>query len=162
MSRDAGDSTSTTTTEPNLELRERLGDPLLDFAQTSLTGQNIGQNPFLDDLVNRSSRSIINQVQSNFGRSGRNARGIDAAGIAADRMVDLNAAIRGPAMQSDLNRQQNTFANILSALGSKTTQQVPMETNVGANVLGGATLGQLLFPNSRFGGLIGGGIGTLF
>lgn len=157
MSRN-GTQTQTTTVNPPFDLAPQVQD----YISTSLSGGFFGQNPYVDDLVNRSSRSIINQVQSNFATSGRNARGIDPAGVATDRLVDLNAMLRGPIYEAERQRQQNTLANLI---GPSTTTSIPTQSNVLGSALGGAGLAQLLIPSdsnwSKWAGLIGGGLGGL-
>ena len=154
MNRDAGTQTQTTTVTPPFSLAPQIEN----YATQSLGGDFFGGNQYTDDLVDRSGRSIINQVQSNFGRAGRSARGMDAAGVAADRLVDLNAVLRGPLYEAERARQQQTFNNLI---GPTTTQSIPLQSNLAGNVLGGATLGRILLPNNNWGGLIG-GLGGLF
>lgn len=90
------------------------GSPLINnasnYVNTSLNGGFMGQNPYLDSTFNRAAGAVTNQVQSNFATSGRNPRGIDAAGFAQQGYNDLASQIYGGAYDADRNRQQASLA----------------------------------------------------
>ncbi len=92
------------------EQRATAGSPLnraaQDYATKTLSGGFMGSNPWLDQTFNKAAGAVTNQVQSNFGLAGRNARGVDAAGSAADRYSDLAAQIYGGDYQAERARQQ--------------------------------------------------------
>lgn len=96
----------------NQMVRERAagGSPLINsannYVNTSLNGGFMGQNPYLESTFNRAAGAVTNQVQSNFARSGRDPRGIDAAGFAQEGYNDLASQIYGGAYDADRNRQQ--------------------------------------------------------
>jgi hypothetical protein len=92
------------------EMRALGGSPVnrvaQDYATRTLSGGFMGANPWLDQAFNRASGAVTNQVQSNFGTSGRNPRGIDAAGFAQEGYNDLAAQIYGGDYQAERARQQ--------------------------------------------------------
>lgn len=115
--------------------RALAGSPVNQAAQNlatqTLQGGFMGANPYIEDIVNRSSGSIIRNLQGSFGLAGRNVGGRDAAGLAADRMIDLNAAIRAPLYESERARQQQTMA-LSPQLASQDYLDFGQLANVGA------------------------------
>lgn len=88
-----------------------------DYAAKTLGGGFMGSNPYLDATFNKAQGAVTNAVQSNFGLSGRNPRGVDAAGFAADQYNDLATQIYGGDYQAERARQQQLvpFAGQLAA-----------------------------------------------
>lgn len=111
--------------------RATNGSPVVgagqDYVTKSLNGGFMGSNPYLDATFNKAAGAVTNQVQSNFATSGRNARGVDAAGFAGDMLNDLATQIYGGAYENERNRQQGVLPYVnplaeadyrdLSALG---------------------------------------------
>lgn len=91
----------------------------LDTLNGSFMGQNPGaaatnpfafennENPFLREMFGQGAQAITNQVQSDFGRAGRNVRGADAAGVAAGRLGDFASQLFGGAFENEANRRFN-------------------------------------------------------
>src|SRR6185503_12579179 len=71
-----------------------------------LNGSYLNSNPYLDATFNEAAGAVTNQVQSNFGLAGRNARGVDAAGFAQEGYNDLANQIYGGNYQAERQRQQ--------------------------------------------------------
>jgi hypothetical protein len=92
------------------EQRALAGSPVSGAAQNyatqTLNGGFMGKNPWLDQAMSKASGAVTNQVQSNFGTSGRNPRGIDAAGFAQEGYNDLAAQIYGGDYQAERGRMQ--------------------------------------------------------
>lgn len=111
------------------------GSPLVNQAQgnaiQTLSGGFMGKNPYLDDTFNRAAGAVTNQVQSNFGVSGRNARGVDAAGFAADQYNDLATQIYGGNYQAERDRQQQALA-LAPQLAAQDYIDIGQMANVGA------------------------------
>lgn len=78
----------------------------IDYGTNVLSGNYLNANPYLDATFNKAAGAVTNQVQSNFGLSGRNARGIDAAGFAQEGYNDLATQIYGGNYQAERARQQ--------------------------------------------------------
>jgi hypothetical protein len=78
----------------------------IDYTKNVLGGGFMGSNPYLDATFNKAAGAVTNQVQSNFGLSGRNPRGIDAAGFAQEGYNDLANQIYGGNYQAERQRQQ--------------------------------------------------------
>jgi hypothetical protein len=78
----------------------------IDYGTNVLNGNYLNSNPYLDATFNKAAGAVTNQVQSNFGMAGRNARGIDAAGFAQEGYNDLANQIYGGNYQAERQRQQ--------------------------------------------------------
>lgn len=91
----------------------------IDYGTNVLNGNYLNSNPYLDATFNRAAGAVTNQVQSNFGRSGRDARGADAAGLATDKYNDLANQIYGGNYQAERDRMQQIVPQA-SQLGSVT------------------------------------------
>lgn len=101
--------------------RSMAGSPVTQAAQNyatrTLGGGFMGSNPYLDATFNKAQGAVTNAIQSNFGMAGRNPRGVDAAGFAADQYNDLANQIYGGDYQAERGRQQQLvpFAGQLAA-----------------------------------------------
>lgn len=91
----------------------------IDYTTNVLTGNYLNSNPWLDQTFNKAAGAVTNQVQSNFGRSGRDVRGPDAAGLATDKYSNLAAQIYGGNYQAERDRMQQLVPQA-SQLGSAT------------------------------------------
>jgi hypothetical protein len=115
--------------------RARAGSPVnqaaQNYAQQTLSGGFMGSNPWLDSTFNKAAGSVTNQVQSNFGLSGRNPRGIDAAGFAQEGYNDLAAQIYGGDYQAERSRQQQ-LVPYAGQLASQDYADIGQLANVGA------------------------------
>jgi hypothetical protein len=115
--------------------RATAGSPLnasaQNYALQTLSGGFMGSNPWLDKTFNKAAGAVTNQVQSNFGLSGRNARGVDAAGFAQDGYNDLAAQIYGGDYQAERARQQ-ALVPFAGQLASQDYADIGQLANVGA------------------------------
>lgn len=135
------------------------GSPVVDSAQnfvnTTLNGGFMGQNPYLDATFNRAAGAVTNQVQSNFGTSGRNPRGIDAQGIAQQGYSDLANQIYGG--QYNAERQQQLAAlGYAQPLANQTYADAAQLQQVGQQMNPANSLDDYIARLSQ----IGGGYGT--
>lgn len=90
-----------------------------DYGTNVLTGNYLNSNPYLDATFNKAAGAVTNQVQSNFGRAGRNVRGPDAAGLATDKYNELATQIYGGDYEAERNRQQQILP-VAGSLGATT------------------------------------------
>jgi hypothetical protein len=115
--------------------RAQAGSPVNQAAQNyatkTLGGGFMGANPWLDQAFNKASGAVTNQVQSNFGVSGRNPRGVDAAGFAQEGYNDLAAQIYGGDYQAERARQQQ-LVPFAGQLANQDYQDISQIANVGA------------------------------
>jgi hypothetical protein len=125
-------------TETALNMAERratFGSPVnraaQNYAATTLGGGFMGSNPWLDSMFNRAAGGVTNQIQSNFGSAGRNARGVDAAGFAADAYGNLATDIYGGAYEAERQRQQQ-LVPFASQLAAQDYADIGQLANVGA------------------------------
>lgn len=102
-----------------------------DYATTTLGGEFMGSNPWLDAAFNKAAGAVTNQVQSNFGLSGRNPRGVDAAGFAGDLYNNLATDIYGGDYQAERARQQQ-LVPFAGQLASQDYADIGQLANVGA------------------------------
>lgn len=135
------------------------GSPLIDSAQnyvnTTLNGGFMGANPYLDSAFNRAAGAVTNQVQSNFSMSGRNPRGIDAAGLAQEGYNDLANQIYGG--QYNAERQQQLAAlGYAQPLANQTYQDAAQLQQVGQQMNPATSLDDYISRLST----LGGGYGT--
>lgn len=119
------------------EQRAMAGSPVSraaqEYATRTLGGGFMGSNPWLDQTFNKAAGAVTNQVQSNFGLSGRNPRGIDAAGFAQEGYNDLAASIYGGDYQAERARQQQ-LVPFAGQLASQDYADIGQLANVGAQV----------------------------
>jgi hypothetical protein len=101
------------------------------YATNTLNGQGFMGNPYLDQMFNRAAGAVTNQVQSNFGRSGRNVSGPDAAGFASDRYNDLATQIYGGNYEAERARQQQ-LVPYAGQLAGQDYQDIAQLAQVGA------------------------------
>lgn len=117
------------------EQRATAGSPVnraaQDYTTKTLSGGFMGSNPWLDQTFNKAAGAVTNQVQSNFGLSGRNPRGIDAAGFAQEGYNDLAASIYGGDYQAERARQQQ-LVPFAGQLASQDYADIGQLANVGA------------------------------
>lgn len=102
-----------------------------NYATQTLNGGFMGKNPYLDATFNKAAGAVTNQVQSNFGVSGRNPRGIDAAGFAQEGYNDLANQIYGGDYQAERARQQQ-LVPFAGQLASQDYADIGQLANVGA------------------------------
>lgn len=91
----------------------------IDYTKNVLNGSYLNSNPWLDATFNKAAGAVTNQVQSNFGRSGRDARGVDAAGFAGDLYGNLATQIYGGNYQAERDRMQQLVPQV-NQLGAVT------------------------------------------
>jgi hypothetical protein len=115
--------------------RATAGSPVNQAAQNyttqTLNGGFMGANPWLDQMFNKASGAVTNQVQSNFGTAGRNPRGIDAAGFAQEGYNDLAAQIYGGDYQAERGRMQQ-LAPFAGQIANADYTDIGQLANVGA------------------------------
>ena len=182
MSKGSRDQTSTTTTAPPSYLQPYLENsaqqatnlynqgnyvaPIeqtaIGYGQNVLSGSYLNNNPYLDATFNKAAGAVTNQVQSNFGMAGRNARGADAQGLATDKYNELANQIYGGNYQAERERQQQVlpYAPQLGGLtdpGRGLDQYIGRLTGAGGNYGVGTSIQPM--QSNYLGGLMGlGGI----
>lgn len=128
MSKGSRNQTTTTTTAPpsyiepylqnaagqaqNLYQQGNYVAPIentaIQYGQNVLSGNYLSpeSNPYLKSTFDQAANAVTNQVQSNFGAAGRNARGPDAQGLATDKYSQLASQIYGGAYNQERQNQQ--------------------------------------------------------
>jgi len=102
-----------------------------DLATKTMQGGFLGENPYLNATFDRAAQGVTNQVQSNFGRAGRNVGGADAAGVAADRYGNLATDIYGGAYRDERQLMQQTIP-FAGQLANQDYMDIGQLSNVGA------------------------------
>lgn len=159
-----------------------------DYVRNSLGGVFLNANPHLDATFNRAAQATQGQLASQFAGSGRNVD--QSQGLRGQQLNDLASQIYGGAYNNERNLMQGTLGAALP-LGNQAYSDAGMLTGIdqqgsalddylrrvnqgtfgstttsgggfsGSGALGGALLGNTLFPG--LGGMIGGGLlGGLF
>lgn len=135
-----------------------------DYGTAVLNGSYLNANPYLDAAFNRAAGAVTNQVQSNFAQSGRNPRGIDAAGFAQQGYNDLANQIYGGNYQAERDRMQQIVPQA-GALGSYTDPGRSLDdyiarlTNLGGGY--GTTSSRIPTENNWLSGLAGLGLALI-
>lgn len=78
-------------------------DAAKGYATDVLGGKYLNGNPYMDDMISQMGDSVMNRVNSSFGRSGRSLSG-NHAGVAARELTDGEARLRYGDYEAERNR----------------------------------------------------------
>lgn len=98
-----------------VQQRATQGSPLVgtaqNYAQKSLEGGFLGQNPYLDQTFNQAALATQNQLASQFAGAGRNIGASE--GLRAQQLNNLATQIYGGAYNTDRQLQQGVLGSAL-------------------------------------------------
>lgn len=95
---------------------QQLGGQAVGQIGDTLGGQYLGgSNPYLQDLVARSSRNAMSGINSTFGGAGRTGGGLHQQALATG-LGDTAASIYAPAYESERNRQLGAVNQVGGAM----------------------------------------------
>ena len=162
----------------NLAGGNGLNTGATNLATSTLNGDFLNSNPYLDATFNRAALNTQNQLASEFAGHGRNIGASE--GLRSQQLNDLATQIYGGnyaqerqnqmatlGMSPQLNASQYTGANALLGIGAQQQQQNQAELDQPGNALDqymqrvGGSYGQVTSqPTSqnRFAGALGGGM----
>ena len=81
----------------------------------TIGGEYLGANPYLDDVVARSSRNAMSGINATFGGAGRTGGGLHQQALATG-LGDVAAGVYAPAYEAERQRQLGTAMQAPSAI----------------------------------------------
>lgn len=136
----------------------------IDYGTGVLRGDYLNSNPYLDATFNRAAGAVTNQVQSNFGRAGRDVRGANAQNVATEGYNNLANMIYGGNYQAERDRMQQIVPQA-NSLGAVTNPGVSLDDYIARlrNIGGGSGTTTSTTPtqNNWWAGLSGLGLALM-
>lgn len=104
----AGFDPATIESQRMQEERAMAGSPLLREAQTglqqTLSGEFLGENPYLKQMIGSAQDEAQKRLASTFGTSGRYGSGLHKIGL-GEELADIEAGVLGRAYEAERGRQ---------------------------------------------------------